>query len=465
MVTKNYQNLLHKELSYQIQGAAIEVRKNFGCGLKETIYQNAFAEELEARNIKFDKEKSIQIFSPKTGKLIGSYRPDFIIEDKILIELKAVEKIPKMFLDQIFSYLRNSKYELGYFINFASPKLYVKRVIFTNDRKQFLNNFLAVISLVFVLFSVSPSVLAAEIFFDAITKEVAVNQEFRVDALLNTEGEDINAIEGKIIFPANILELKEIKDGNSVVNLWIERPRVETLNNTNINTNKHEGIGGDSCLYSCKFVSFSGITPGGFKSENGLVFSLVFEPKEKNKGQIEFSGIRALKNDGLGAPADVLTRPLEFEITEADLAPEEFIEIKVRDYEPPESFAPEIARDESVFGGRWFLVFATQDKGSGIGHYEVKEQKRARIWRWELGVWKKWGAAESPYLLEDQDLRSYVYVKAIDKAGNERMAVVEPRYPMKWYEIWRIYVIITASMAFVYLIYAIWRKLNTKKHE
>lgn len=138
MNTKQHKELLHKELSYRIQGAAIEVRKNFGSGLKETIYQNAFAEELKARNIKFDKEKPIQIFSPKTGKLIGSYRPDFIVEDKILIELKAVEKIPKMFLDQIFSYLRNSRYELGYFINFASPKLYIKRIIFTNDRKFFI---------------------------------------------------------------------------------------------------------------------------------------------------------------------------------------------------------------------------------------------------------------------------------------------------------------------------------------
>jgi len=101
MDTKQHGKLLYKELSYQIQGAAFEVRKSFGSGLKETIYQKAFAEELNERNIQFEKEKSIQIFSPKTGKLIGSYRPDFIVDEKILIELKAVEKIPKMFLDQI----------------------------------------------------------------------------------------------------------------------------------------------------------------------------------------------------------------------------------------------------------------------------------------------------------------------------------------------------------------------------
>lgn len=122
---KRYQNLLYKDLSYQIQGAAIEVRKNFGPGHKESIYQNAYAEELKLRNIKFDKEKSIKIYSPKTGKIIGSYKPDFIIDDKIIVELKALDSIPRKLIDQLYDYLRNSSYELGYFINFVSQKLYV----------------------------------------------------------------------------------------------------------------------------------------------------------------------------------------------------------------------------------------------------------------------------------------------------------------------------------------------------
>ncbi|MDP3764758.1 MAG: GxxExxY protein [bacterium] len=135
MDTNKHEKLLYKELSYQVQGAAIEVRKDFGSGHKESIYQNAFAEELKARKVKFEKEKAIKIYSPKTKNFIGLYRPDFIVEDKILIELKAVNKIPKMFIDQLYDYLRNSQYELGYFINFASPRLYIKRIIYTNDRK------------------------------------------------------------------------------------------------------------------------------------------------------------------------------------------------------------------------------------------------------------------------------------------------------------------------------------------
>jgi len=135
---KQYQNLLYKDLSYQIQGAAIEVRKNFGPGHKESIYQNAFAEELKSRDIKFDKEKSIEIYSPKTGRIIGLYRPDFIMDNKIIVEIKALDPTPQKLVDQLYDYLRNSSYELGYFINFASKKLYIKRVIFTNDRKPWI---------------------------------------------------------------------------------------------------------------------------------------------------------------------------------------------------------------------------------------------------------------------------------------------------------------------------------------
>lgn len=296
-----------------------------------------------------------------------------------------------------------------------------------------------VLCLFCVLFSVSLALMpvlasAAEFNLTSQTQEIRIGDKFEVGFFVNTEEEYINAIEGKIIFPEKLLELKEIKDGNSIINFWIERPRSDSA-------------GG---------IIFSGITPGGFKSENGLIFTLVFEPKEKNKGRIEFLEIRALKNDGLGTPADVSTRPLEFEIAEADLAPEESIEIKARDYEPPESFAPEIARDEFMFGGKWFLVFAAQDKGLGIGRYEVKEQKRARIWQ-------KWETTESPYVLKDQELRSHIFIKAVDKAGNERIAVLPPRMPLFWYENYLIWGIIIASIAFIYLVYAIWRNLRRKK--
>ncbi|OHB57777.1 MAG: hypothetical protein A2173_00110 [Planctomycetes bacterium RBG_13_44_8b] len=131
-------DLLHKELSYQIRGAAIEVKKNYGPGHKEVLYQRAFAEELNLRGMNYEREKPIKIYSPKTKKLIGSYQPDFIIDNKIIIELKALEKLPKIMIDQLYSYLRNSKFELGFLINFNSNGVDIKRLIYTNDRKKHL---------------------------------------------------------------------------------------------------------------------------------------------------------------------------------------------------------------------------------------------------------------------------------------------------------------------------------------
>lgn len=129
-------NLLYEELSYQIRGAAIEVRKNYGLGHKEQLYQGAFAEELTLRGVQYQREKSIRIYSPKTKRVIGSYQPDFVVEGKIIVELKALECLPRRMTDQLYSYLRNSRYEWGFLINFGSDGVGIRRVIYTNDRKK-----------------------------------------------------------------------------------------------------------------------------------------------------------------------------------------------------------------------------------------------------------------------------------------------------------------------------------------
>ena len=130
--------LLHKDLSYQIRGAAIEVKRTYGPGHKEKLYQRAFAEELTLRAVKYEREKPIRIYSPKTKKVIASYQPAFIVDNKIIVEIKALEQLPRMMTDQIYGYLRNSEYELGLLINFNSKGVHIKRLIYTNDRKKHL---------------------------------------------------------------------------------------------------------------------------------------------------------------------------------------------------------------------------------------------------------------------------------------------------------------------------------------
>ena len=148
------ENLLYKELSYLIQGAAIEVRKDFGSGHKEKLYQTAFANELTSRHVNFEKEKAIKIFSPKDSRYVGLYRPDFVVNDQVIVEIKAEKFVSRDEIKRVYDYLRNSKYELAYLINFASPRLLVRRIIYTNDRKPFFAKAsLVSISLLLVLIS------------------------------------------------------------------------------------------------------------------------------------------------------------------------------------------------------------------------------------------------------------------------------------------------------------------------
>lgn len=273
---------------------------------------------------------------------------------------------------------------------------------------------------------------AAEIFYDADTRKVKANTEFEVGVFLNAESENINAIEGTLRFPADILEFKELNDGNSIVNFWVERPSRRVENE----------------------IIFSGITPGGFVGKRGLIFKIAFLAKDEGNGKLEMQNIKALLNDGNGTAADISVSPLKIIVTSQDLSLPPKKEAK--DQEPPESFKPEIARDPAIFDGKWFLVFATQDKKSGIDHYEVKET------RYRIFSFSKWTSAESPYTLRDQKLRSYIFVKAVDKAGNTRVVKLIPQNPLSWYENYENWImIIVGIIAALLAVKKLWRKKYT----
>jgi len=279
-------------------------------------------------------------------------------------------------------------------------------------------------SIFYFLFSVV-SVLAAELFFEPQTQELGVGQEFQVGIVLNTEGEEINAIEGQIFFSSEFLELKQIRDGNSVVIFWIERPRVES--------------GGA--------IAFSGIAPGGYKGDKGLLLSLVFRAKQEGQEVIEFQNAKTLLNDGEGSEASLVISNFQFNIKKA--GPVEKIQLpETRDIERPESFAPEITSDPNIFNGKYFLVFATQDKNSSISYYEIKEIKQRF-----LRIFAKWVIAESPYVLRDQKLESYVFVKAVDKSGNVRIEKIPPQNPLRWYENYENLIIILLVIIVIFLLF------------
>lgn len=137
--TNIHKSLLYPELSYVIRGCIFEIRKQYGPGQKEIVYHRLLEEKLLKEDLIVEREKRINIYSQDTGKTIGIYQPDLVIEDKIIIEVKSSKFSSQTDEKQLYHYLRNSKYELGYLVNFSTPILYIKRIIYTNNNKPYLN--------------------------------------------------------------------------------------------------------------------------------------------------------------------------------------------------------------------------------------------------------------------------------------------------------------------------------------
>lgn len=113
--------LLEPELCYRIQGAIFNVANKYGKGLKEQIYQKALSGEFLKQKLKFEQQKHIKIYSLDSGKSLGVYVPDFVIENKIILEIKSSNFTTRRDVNQQRSYLKASTYEIGYLANFGTP--------------------------------------------------------------------------------------------------------------------------------------------------------------------------------------------------------------------------------------------------------------------------------------------------------------------------------------------------------
>lgn len=120
-------NILFKEESYRIIGAAMEVHRVLGCGFVEAIYQEALEKEFALRNIPFEREKELSV-SYKGNTLSKSFKADFICYNKIILELKAVKEFADEHYAQIYNYLRASGMDLGILINFGTASIEYERV-------------------------------------------------------------------------------------------------------------------------------------------------------------------------------------------------------------------------------------------------------------------------------------------------------------------------------------------------
>ena len=106
---------------------SFEIHNTIGPGFTENIYESAFAYELANRHISFEQQKPIEV--PYKTALLGTYRLDFVVDQKIIVELKAVSVLNDLFKLQVFSYLKASDMKLGLLINFGSKRLEYARII------------------------------------------------------------------------------------------------------------------------------------------------------------------------------------------------------------------------------------------------------------------------------------------------------------------------------------------------
>ena len=118
---------LHQELTGKIIGACINVHNELGCGFHEQVYQEAMALVLEESGIPFEREKHLPI--EFHGRILDcDYIADFVIDNAVILELKAVSEMSSVFEAQVINYLKATGLQIGLLINFGQRELQVKRL-------------------------------------------------------------------------------------------------------------------------------------------------------------------------------------------------------------------------------------------------------------------------------------------------------------------------------------------------
>jgi len=124
---------LHSDLTKKIIRAAYDVHNELGHGFLESVYEKSLENLLKERGCKVIRQAPVPVYFK--GNLVGDFRADLIVNETVIIELKAGENLHSSHEAQILNYLRATKIEIGLLINFGE-KIQIKRKIFTNDRKK-----------------------------------------------------------------------------------------------------------------------------------------------------------------------------------------------------------------------------------------------------------------------------------------------------------------------------------------
>lgn len=118
---------IYKDLSYKVIGLAMQVHKKLGFGFLEKVYENALMVLFRKENIEANQQYPINVYFE--DKKVGEYYADIFVENKIILELKTIENISGIDRAQIINYLKATKIQVGYLINFGTKKLEYERFV------------------------------------------------------------------------------------------------------------------------------------------------------------------------------------------------------------------------------------------------------------------------------------------------------------------------------------------------
>lgn len=304
--------------------------------------------------------------------------------------------------------------------------------------------------LLLCMFFVADSVSAATLYFDPPRPTLNRGDSVTLSVRLDTDeaaDECINAIDGVITYNEAINPV-DISIGQSIFPIWVEQPVIDKDNRT---------------------ITFAGGIPNGYCGRvegdprlTNTLLQIVFRAPGLTVGGTDVPALgtvtfkpetRAFLNDGFGTEAQLQTLGAELTLNQVvgSTIVDDWRDVIAADDISPEEFSITLEKDEFAFDKKYYIVFNTTDKQSGISHYEVIEEpvEDTRLFTFGAAT-TVWTEARSPYVLNDQSLKSTIRVRAVDKAGNEYIATLAPQNASL--ERWPLWMIATGGGAVVALI-------------
>ena len=244
-----------------------------------------------------------------------------------------------------------------------------------------------------LIFLIPHHVFGAQLYLTASRDTASVGDTLLIHVVLDSEGEQLNAVEGTIGLDAK--SQYEFSTRGSALSIWPTTPELSS-----------DG----------KSMSFLGGIPDGFNSSQAQLFDVAITLKDTGDSILIPNHVVAYKNDGKGTAVPVVVKNISIHAvrTASSTAPiDEWNKVKVNDTTQPRSFFISLGKDSTVYEGKQFITFNTTDDGSGIDYYEVKEGNLPTVKSGEV------------YVLQNELGNESITVSAYDKAGNVRTETLD----------------------------------------